>query len=249
MINYPLVLIVGPSGQGKTSSIQNLPPEETVIVNAERKFLPFQNANKFEQHVPSNAVKCEDAFTKALQHKSARYVVHDSMTKYFEMLLDYSKLTNKGYEIYAYLNTKVSKYLEDCKNNQNKLMFIFSIDERVEFMKDSGAAVHTRRAWVPGKQWEGKIEKEFTIVLFTDVKAEKGKETEYRFITNNDGSHSAKSPKGMFDLYIPNDLNYVAKRIKEFYGLDKLEGEVPPPPSEQPKITLPTNPLLNTKIN
>ena len=58
----------------------------------------------------------------------------------------------------------------------------------------------------------------FTIVLYTKVK--KGKEgMEYVFETQNNGSNTAKSPKGMFDtLEIPNDLSYVIKKIDEYYN-------------------------------
>lgn len=56
----------------------------------------------------------------------------------------------------------------------------------------------------------------FTTVLFTRVK--KGKDSmEYTFLTQTDGTNTAKSPKGMFDtLEIPNDLDYVIKKIKEY---------------------------------
>ena len=74
------------------------------------------------------------------------------------------------------------------------------------------------------KEWEGKIEKEFTVVLFTDVKQEKGKDPEYRFITNNDGTNSAKSPPDLFGKqYIPNDINFVIGEMKKYYELTKEE--------------------------
>lgn len=60
----------------------------------------------------------------------------------------------------------------------------------------------------------------FTVVLFTDVsKDQKSGTLDYRFITQNDGSTTSKSPRGMFeDLFIPNDLNYVITKIEEYYG-------------------------------
>ena len=39
------------------------------------------------------------------------------------------------------------------------------------------------------------------------------------FITQSDGSTTAKSPEGMFDLKIPNDLKMVDTKIREYYGL------------------------------
>jgi len=59
----------------------------------------------------------------------------------------------------------------------------------------------------------------FTVVLFTDiVKDQQTGKLEYRFITQNDGSTTSKSPKGMFsELNIPNDLLLVIKKIDEYY--------------------------------
>ena len=57
----------------------------------------------------------------------------------------------------------------------------------------------------------------FTVILYTKVEKTGDNKIKYSFITNNDGKHPAKSPVGMFkDLYIPNDLGYVVKRIDEY---------------------------------
>ncbi len=60
------------------------------------------------------------------------------------------------------------------------------------------------------------IEGMFSIVLYTRViKQEKG--LDFCFVTQNDGSNTGKSPKGMFDtIEIPNDLVYVLKKIEEY---------------------------------
>lgn len=58
----------------------------------------------------------------------------------------------------------------------------------------------------------------FNYVLFTTVMKEDGKDgMSYMFITNSDGTCTAKTPMGMFpELYIPNDLDFVIKTIKEY---------------------------------
>lgn len=60
----------------------------------------------------------------------------------------------------------------------------------------------------------------FTVVLFTDVTKDKEKGgLQYRFITQNDGTTTAKSPRGMFpDLMIPNDLATVISMIEKYYA-------------------------------
>jgi len=56
------------------------------------------------------------------------------------------------------------------------------------------------------------------VVLFTDVIPNKETSAlDYRFITQNDGTTTCKSPRGMFtELLIPNDLAYVIEKISSY---------------------------------
>lgn len=57
----------------------------------------------------------------------------------------------------------------------------------------------------------------FTYVLFTRVIKDESDRVQYKFLTNTDGTCTAKSPMGLFeDLLIDNDLDYVIKKIKEY---------------------------------
>ena len=60
----------------------------------------------------------------------------------------------------------------------------------------------------------------FDIVLLAQVENK-----EHFFITQSDGYSPVKSPEGMFDYKIPNDLDLVNKRIREFYKLDNNKEE------------------------
>ena len=42
------------------------------------------------------------------------------------------------------------------------------------------------------------------------------------FQTQSDGFNTAKSPEDMFDAEIPNDLAFVDKTIREYYGMEPL---------------------------
>jgi hypothetical protein len=65
------------------------------------------------------------------------------------------------------------------------------------------------------------VEGLFTYVLFTaKVKNDDGV-IEYKFITNSDGTTTAKTPMGCFDtLLIDNDLQHVFDKIDEYNGND-----------------------------
>ena len=43
----PNVIVVGKSGSGKSTSLRNLNPKTTAVINTERKQLPFKGANDF----------------------------------------------------------------------------------------------------------------------------------------------------------------------------------------------------------
>lgn len=55
-------------------------------------------------------------------------------------------------------------------------------------------------------------------MLLTSVEGQ-----EHYFITQSDGYTTAKSPEGMFDLKIPNDLKAVDTAIRDYYELGKEE--------------------------
>jgi hypothetical protein len=57
----------------------------------------------------------------------------------------------------------------------------------------------------------------FTYVFFTRVVNDDSAGVQYKFLTNSDGTCTAKSPMGLFeDLLIDNDLDYVIKKITEY---------------------------------
>lgn len=57
----------------------------------------------------------------------------------------------------------------------------------------------------------------FTYVLFTKVVTNENNEASYKFVTNSDGTCTAKTPMGLFsDVLIDNDLDVVIERIKEY---------------------------------
>lgn len=62
----------------------------------------------------------------------------------------------------------------------------------------------------------------FTYVLFTKVVRNDATDSiEYKFLTNSDGTCTAKTPMGLFnDKLIDNDLNLVINAIKEYNEAD-----------------------------
>ncbi len=215
--------IAGPSGNGKSSSYRNLPKDEsTYILDCELKGLPFKG--KFEKHVEiTDWTQLIPNIDIAYNNPNCKYIIIDSFTKHVENILSHAKASQKGYDIWNVYNANIKILLNKIKS-KDKYVFVLGIDEFLNVLNSEGQPTTARRIAVQGKEWEGKIEKEFLITLFTDVrrnpKASIAGEPVmlYQFLTNADGIASAKSPHGMFDKqYIPNDLADVVKKIEEYY--------------------------------
>jgi len=211
-----IIGIVGGSGTGKSTSLRNLPPDKTYIIDLERKGMPFPK--KFPYTAPcSNTTEFDAALKDALADESCEVIVIESFTKYVEILHTLADRSFKGFDIWNYYNREIRTMLDKVKNDHAVVIFT-AVDEIVELVQPSGNTFNVRRIKVQGKQHAGSIEKEFLMVLFTEVKRDKEGNTRYVFQTNSDGITSAKTPMGMFpEAYIDNDVNAVIETAKTYY--------------------------------
>ena len=214
----PLIAIVGHSGSGKSTSLRNLDPKTTYILDLERKGFPFRNASRFNIVPVENANAFPRLLEKVLKEDDCETVVVESFTKYVEQVNTLATNSFKGYDIWSFYNRTIRNMLDSIKNDKATIIFT-AVDDIVKIPQITGGESSHRRVKVQGKVHEGAIEKEFLMVLFTEVrKNEKTEEMEYFFQTNTDGVTSAKTPMGMFDTQlIPNDIVTVLEKVKEYY--------------------------------
>jgi hypothetical protein len=125
----------------------------------------------------------------------------------------------QGFDVYKNYNRQVYEYIEILKNIE-KDVIVFSHDE---WLKVEGEG-KKRMMSVHGKEFEGKIEQHFTIVLYTGTRMKDGK-PQY-FLKTFEMDTSTKVPEGMFPdkngnnhLEIPNDGKYIFDRMAEYYSL------------------------------
>ena len=212
-----IIGIVGSSGTGKSTSLRNLSPDKTHIIDLERKGLPFPNAGKFKVTSCSNIKEFDKALDTALADEKCEVIVIESFTKYTETLIALAQASFKGYDVWSYYNRMIRATLDKVKNDRAVIVFT-AIDEIVQVAQPSGDTYNVRRNKVQGKQHEGCIEKEFLMVLFTEARRDKEGKVRYTFQTNSDGITSAKTPMGMFsEAYIDNDINAVINAAKKYY--------------------------------
>lgn len=118
--DYYKVLLVGPSGKGKTMSFRNMDPERTGFVNVEDKPLPFKN--KFKHHSrPSNTVEAKKALKEFADNKDIDVICLDSLSAYMDMLLSECRATKKGFEIWGTYNEEIGKFLNYIKSIKKEI--------------------------------------------------------------------------------------------------------------------------------
>ena len=197
------VLILGRTGSGKSYAIKTMDPLKVGIFEIEKQHLPFKAKDfKVAKNATYNTIAV--AF-KEPQFKS--YVIDDSQ---YLMVNDRAKET--GYQKFTDIALHFRNLIHYINHNLPDDVIVYFL-HHTETDSNTGEI----KAKTVGKMLDNALTVEgcFDIVLLASVENK-----EHYFITQSDGYTTAKSPEGMFDdLKIPNDLNLVDTKIREYYGL------------------------------
>lgn len=241
-----IVLIEGGSGTGKTTSISTLPPENTYVISVIPKNLPFANwKNMYKVSTPdvqgNRKVVFKSSFTtgaykenKGLFIDSTKVVtdtlqaISERLTNIKYIIIDDSQYL-MAFEFMARVREKgFEKYNELAQNFFDVLTTAQSLrdDITVFFLHHTEITEGIRKAKTLGKMLDNYLTLEglFNIVLLSDSRKVNNR-IEYFFITNNDGTSTAKSPSGMFPSEIPNDLALVMKHINAYDEGTTIKGD------------------------
>lgn len=207
------VLIIGSSGSGKSTSLRNLNPDETAIFKCINKELPFKKGDsKFKSIVVSKAEDIVKNVGLILQKRpSIKNIVIDDLI-YLSVNTFMNRSKEKGYDKFTDLANELYSVLTLPEQipNRDDLTFIY-----LTHSETNPNTMETNVRTI-GKVISEKVVPEglFTIVL--EAVCDNG---EYKFLTHNiTGSSVVKTPMDMFDEdYIANDMDYVLKKIKEYY--------------------------------
>jgi len=216
-MNYlPNILVVADTGSGKSTALRNLPVEGTRIIETEGKALPFPN--KFDVRSCLTIDDFNKEVDTAMADKAVKILVYDSLSKHLHRLLSMCRATMKGYDIWSGYGVKGFQLMHKCHSTE-KIIIATSHSEIREFddVNELNMPIKTYKkvaATFMGKEFEGKIEPEFQIVLHMELKRTP-KGIEHYFITKPDGVTTSKTPMAMFEgkPRIPNDLALVVAEL------------------------------------
>jgi dephospho-CoA kinase len=219
-----LVFVIGRSGTGKSTSIRNLNPEETVIINSDQKALPFRkfkelyNEEKGNYLQTADTTRVVDKLKEAHKNPHVKTVIIDTISRLgTDYIMSNAFRTEKGFDKWNRMSGSIYDIINiiNDKMRDDIIVYVFAHPE-VSFDE---AGFSSERLLMPGKQLNNFVLESFSsIVLYTDVAKTPGKANEYFFRTvcNND---TCKTPIDMFEeRLVPNDLTEVSKTIREYYG-------------------------------
>ena len=203
------VFVYGKSGSGKSRSLINFGEDEIFLVNTIGKRLPFRSKFKYE-------IKTDD-FSKIanglrkMPTKTA--VIDDSgylMTNAFMRGHSAPKSGSSTFDLYNDIADSFWSLITVIKNELPDDVIVYMI------MHEDTTDYGETKLRIIGKLLSEKvcIEGMSTVVLRCVVRDGK-----HLFLTQSDGSDISKSPEGMFDREIENDLKAVDTVIREYWGL------------------------------
>ena len=222
-----VVMLLGKSGTGKSTSIKTLNPDETIIVNVLGKRLPFKGSGALYNTEKKNLFMIDDyqqmiSLLQACNEKpNVKNIILDDCI--YIMRKEYFKRAKEsGYAKYTELAQHFQQIVSTCEQMREDInVFMILHSEDIQSDKTTvGYKVSTIGQLLDNQYNPVEV---VPMVLYSAIKFdEKGRPT-YGFYTHAtmEGTIQipAKTPDEMFaEDFIPNDLGAVVKAMNEYYG-------------------------------
>ena len=219
------VLILGESGSGKTYSIKNLDPEKVGIFLCEKNRLPFRKS--FPTYKVRNMRKEEDgkvtiyrqsvviqSLLRSKRKEDLKKILVIDDSQYIMANEYFDRASEKGYDKFVDIGANFRNLVHLVNDELPDDVIVYFL-HHPEMDSNTGR----QKAKTIGKMLDEKLTLEgcFDIVLHARTDGEA-----HWFSTQSDGTDTAKSPEEMFEAKIPNDLAFVDKTIREYYGMEEI---------------------------
>jgi hypothetical protein len=207
-------LVLGNPGTGKSTSLRNLNPAETLLIQAIKKPLPFKREGwsvRSKENPSGNIFVTDNSDTICqIMHKTTRKViVIDDWN--LVMTNEYMRRsTENGFQKFSDIGRSAWEILTTAS--------VLADDVRVYLLGHTEVSElgHVKAKTI-GKMIDEKcpVESLFSIVFNTAVIND-----QFIFLTKNNGQNTVKTPLDMFtETHIPNDLAQIDSVISEYYGV------------------------------
>lgn len=222
-----VVMLLGKTGTGKTTSVRTLNPKETVIINVLGKKLPFRDSGNIYSAANKNLFRIDDyqQMINLLQacdkQPNIKNIILDDCI--YIMRKEYFKRAKEaGYGKYTELAQHFQQIISTCEQMREDInVFMILHSEDVQSDKTTvGYKVSTIGQLIDNQYNPMEV---VPMVLYSAIRFDdKGKPT-YGFYTHAtmEGTVQipAKTPAEMFtEDFIPNDLGEVVRAMNEYYG-------------------------------
>lgn len=208
-----MVLVIGESGTGKSTSLRNCDPATTAVVNPVGKPLPFKNHFDMLNNVTDARKICK--YMREQVAAGKKLIAVDDF-QYILAVPYMNRIKETGWDKYNDFGANYFEILEVCKELPDDVVVAYyshleTLDNGLTTVKLIGKLLREKIT----------IEGLFTVVLRTGVN-----EAKYYFYTQNSGKDTVKSPIGMFPMYaIDNDMAYVADKIRNYYEVGEYKSD------------------------
>lgn len=199
-----IVMVIGQSGTGKSTSLRNFKKGEASVINVSKKPMPFPC------EIPIANVTSYGAIKELLAKTESPSIIVDDCS-YLIVNSFMAKADIKGYDKFVELAKDFWELINFCINDLPdwKIVYFLGHSEKGDDGREHFKTV--------GKMLDNVcvLEGYCTVVLKTVVE-----DGHYYFSTKNNGYDTVKTPFGMFkDDRIDNDLKAVDARMREYFKI------------------------------
>lgn len=201
-----VVLVMGNSGSGKSTSLRNFEPDEVGILNVMGKRLPFRKKLPTVNHATYGSIQ------QALSRNARRaYVIDDST--YLMQLENFRRAKETGYQKYTEMALNFERVIEwATQTDEDTIVYLLHhYDE-----PDASGVRHPKTI---GKMLSEKFNIEGACPIVIESTIQDG---EHVFVTKGDGFNCAKAPIDMLPDVMDNDLKAVDSMIRSYWQMRPL---------------------------
>lgn len=211
------VLIYGRSGSGKSRSLKSFAEDEIFLVNVIGKPLPFPG--RFRYCIKSDNYNTIKNGLKKMPSKVA--VIDDAgylLTNTFMRGHSAPKSGSSSFDLYNDIADAFWGLLRFVQDELPEDVIVYLL------MHEATSDYGETKLRTIGKLLDEKVCVEGMVSIALRCMVEGGR---HYFRTQSSGMDISKSPEGMFETEIENDLKAVDTRIREYWGLSPLTGGAP----------------------